>query len=278
VNVTETYFTFYIGEMAGVDMALLKELRAATNAPLKDCKQALEENDNNYEAAQEWLRQKWIMKAASKSDRVTKEGVVVVKTFGTKTVGVKLACETDFVARNETFRALAGRVLEIASASGVVNTFAELDSAIQTEIDDLLKANFVAIGENMLVADLFVREGTSVTYVHPGDKLVAVVFYTGDEQLAKSAAMQIAAMNPTYLSVADVPSDVREEAVARHKEEVAASGKPADIVEKIVEGKLAKEWSEYVLLEQVSILDEAKKVKEFLGDTVIHSFVRYSIG
>jgi len=135
---------------------------------------------------------------------------------------------------------------------------------MQTQIDDLLKGNFVAIGENMQVADLFIQEGVSVSYVHPGDKLVATVFYTGDEQLAKSAAMQIAAMNPTYLSVAEIPAQVREEVVARHREEVAASEKPADIVEKIVEGKLAKEWSEYVLLEQVSILDESKKVKEML--------------
>mgnify|MGYP000524075696 CR=1 FL=1 len=264
--------------MAGVDMSLLKELRAATNAPLKDCKQALEENNNNYEAAQEWLKEKWIMKAASKSDRVTKEWVVVVQKFGTKTVGVKLACETDFVARNETFRWLAVRVLEIASVSWAVDTFAQLDSALQTQINDLLKGNFVAIGENMQIADLFVREWTSVSYVHPGDKLVATVFYTGDEQLAKAAAMQIAAMHPTYLSVADIPTSVRDEVVARHKEEVAASGKPADIVDKIVEGKLAKEWSDYVLLEQVSIMDETKKVKELLGDTVIHSFIRYSIG
>lgn len=245
-------------------MALLKELRAATNAPLKDCKQALEETNNNYEAAQEWLKEKGIMKAASKSDRITKEGVVVVQQFGGKTIGVKLACETDFVARNETFRALANRVLEIASASGPVNTFAELAADIQTQIDDLLKGNFVAIGENMQVADLFIKEGVSVSYVHPGDKLVATVFYTGDEQLAKVAAMQIAAMNPTYLSVADIPEAVREEVIARHREEVATSGKPADIVEKIVEGKLAKEWSDYVLLEQISILDETKKVKELL--------------
>ena len=108
--------------------------------------------------------------------------------------------------------------------------------------------------------------------------MVAVVFYTGNEQPAKAAAMQIAAMNPQYLSVDQIPSSVRDEVRTRFEEEVAASGKPADIVAKIVEGKLAKEWSEYVLLEQVSIVDETKKVKEQLGDTVIHSFVRYSIG
>lgn len=190
---------------------------------------------------------------------------------------MKLACETDFVARNETFRGLAVRVLEIAAHSVPVATFAELSDEVQTQINDLLKENFVAIGENMQVADLFVKEGDSVAYVHPGDKLVAVVFYTGNEQAAKSAAMQIAAMNPSYLSVDQIPQSVRDEVVARFKEEVASSGKPADIVEKIVEGKLSKEWSEYVLLEQVSIVDETKKVKDMLGDTVIHSFIRYTI-
>jgi elongation factor Ts len=185
--------------MAGVDMWLLKELRAATNAPLKDCKQALEDSGNDYAAAQEWLKEKGILKAASKADRVTKEWVVVVRTFWNKTVGTKLACETDFVAKNEVFWWLAVNVLEIASKSGPVASIAELDSGIKNEIDEMLQSNFVAIGENMQVADLFVREWTSVSYVHPGNKLVAVVFYDGDEQKAKAAAMQIAAMNPTYL-------------------------------------------------------------------------------
>ena len=260
-----------------VDMNLLKELRAATSAPLKDCKQALEETGNNYDEAQEWLKQKGIMKAASKSDRVTKEGVVVVRTYGDKTVWVKLACETDFVARNETFRWLAERVTELASQSAPVDTFADVDDTLKQRLDDLLKENFVAIGENMQIADLFVKTWPSVTYVHPGDKLVAVVFYSWDEQPVKAAAMQIAAMNPTYLSVEDIPADIRDEATKRHEAEVAASGKPADIVQKIVAGKLAKEWSEVVLLEQVSILDETKKVKEILGETKLLSFVRYSI-
>jgi elongation factor Ts len=162
------YSVLFFGyPMSTVDMSLLKELRAATNAPLKDCKQALEENNNDYDAAQERLKQKGIMKAASKADRVTKEGVVVVRIVGDKTVGVKLACETDFVARNETFRNLATRVVEIASESAPVDSIADLDATIMEKIDELLKANFVAIGENMQVADLFVRTGTSVTYVHP---------------------------------------------------------------------------------------------------------------
>lgn len=264
--------------MAGVDMWLLKELRAATNAPLKDCKQALEESGNDYAAAQEWLKEKWILKAASKADRVTKEWVVVVKTFWNKTVGVKLACETDFVAKNDIFRWLAISVLEIASKSWPISSVTELDATIKNEIDEMLQSNFVAIGENMQVADLFVREWTNIAYVHPGDKLVAVVFYDGDEQKAKAAAMQIAAMNPTYLHVEDIPVEQRNEAKDRYTEEVAASGKPADIVEKIVAWKLAKEWSEIVLLEQASIMDETKKVSEMLGETKLHSFVRFAIG
>lgn len=264
--------------MSSIDMSLLKELRARTSAPLKDCKQALEECHNDYDAAQNWLKEKWIMKAWSKSDRVTKEWVALVQVFGGKTVGVKLACETDFVARNETFRSLAVRILEIASVSDPVATYTQLDESLKTTIEMLLKENFVAIGENMQVTDLFVQTWKSVTYAHPGNKLVAVVFYDGDEQSAKSAAMQIAAMNPSYLSVADVPVAVREELMTRYQAEVLASWKPAEIVAKIVEGKLAKEWNECVLLEQTSILDESKKVKELLGDTVIHSFVRYSIG
>jgi len=264
--------------MGAVDMSLLKELRAATNAPLKDCKQALEETNNSYEDAQEWLRQKWIMKAWSKADRVTKEWVVVVKTIGDKTVGIKLACETDFVARNETFRALAHSVAELLSKNIVASSYDSFDPSLKQEVEHLLQSNFVAIGENMQVVDAFVNTGASYIYVHPGDKLVATVFYEGDEQYAKEVAMQIAAMNPQYLSVEEVPTSLRDELTARHTEEVAASGKPADIVEKIVAGKLAKEWNELVLLEQNSILDDTKKIKERIGSTKILSFVRYSIG
>lgn len=263
--------------MATVDMQVLKELRAATNAPLKDCKQALEENNNDFDKASEWLKQKWIMKAASKADRVTKEWIVLVKSFGNKTVWLKLACETDFVARNTTFRWLGEEVLELLSTSSPIDSLQDLDGLLKQRIDDLLKENFVAIGENMQVVDVFVKEWTSYSYVHPGDKLVATVFYVWDEQVAKEVAMQIAAMNPLYLSIDDVPLSLRDELLQRFRDEVTGSWKPAEIVEKIVEGKLMKEYADLVLLEQVSILDEWKKVKERLWDTVIHGYVRFAI-
>lgn len=261
-----------------VDMQLLKDLRGATNAPLKDCKQALEETNNDFVAAQEWLKQKGIMKAASKADRTTKEWLVLVKTIGTKTVGVKLACETDFVARNETFRGLAEQIVQMLAQSAPVEDREHVDAGLQARIEDLLKENFVAIGENMQVLDAFVQEGTSYIYAHPGGKLVAVVFYTGDEQPAKEAAMQAAAMSPQYVRVEDISADERAALATKYQEEVAASGKPADIVEKIVAGKVAKDMSEIVLLEQVSIVDDTQKVKERMGNTQVQKFIRYSIG
>lgn len=261
----------------GADMKLLKELRALTSAPLKDCKQALEETDNKFAEAQEWLKQKWIMKATSKADRATKEWIVVAKKIENKTIGLKLACETDFVARNETFRWLAEQIVRMLAQSPSIEDRTHIDSWLKESIEELLKEHFVAIGENMQVIDAFVQEGESYIYTHPGNKLLAVVFYSGDEWLVKEVAMQVAAMNPQYLRIEEIWTEQREQLAMKYREEVLASGKPAEIVEKIISGKIAKDMNEIVLLEQSSIVDDTQKVKERLKDTEINSFIRYSI-
>ena len=141
----------------------------------------------------------------------------------------------------------------------------------------MLKDNFVTIGENMQIVDVFVTTGNAYVYRHPGDKVASVVFYEGEEEKAKAVALQVAAMAPQYLSTGDVPAEEVERLTAEFTTEMQDSGKPADIVERIVEGKLQKAWAEVVLLEQISIMDDSKKVKDLLGETTVSSFTRLAI-
>lgn len=197
-----------------------------------------------------------------------------------------MGCETDFVAKNELFHDLTNALLDAISThtenvDGIDNLPAELRSTCEA-----LTQEFVGkIGENIKFADVYIHNAANnvFAYTHPGDKLVAILFYTAisdkAEQIAKNAALQIAAMNPEYLSVNDIPADKRAALQAQFAEEVAASGKPAEIVEKIVAGKLDKEFADYVLLEQSAIWDDSKKVKDFTeGNATLESFVRLSIG
>ena len=260
-----------------VDMKTLKELRNITHAPLGACKSALEEAGGNIDEAQEILRKKWALKAAKKADRATNEGIVVVEQFEDKVVWLKLACETDFVAKNETFRNLGKEIVKRLSALENIEHYDDLDTWLKEELETLLKDNFVVIGENMKIIDVFVKHGKSYIYRHPGDKIAALVFYAGDESVAKNIALQVAAMNPQYLSVDDVPDDEKTKYKGEFEAEVKASGKPDEIVDRIVMGKLNKIWSEIVLLEQASIIDDSKKVKDTLGDTVINGYIRLAI-
>ena len=261
-----------------VDMSTLKELRALTHAPLKDCKDALEQSGGDLEQAQQILREKGAAKAAKNADRATNEGIVWIKQDGGKVAGLKLACETDFVAKNDTFRGLADQIVDLLIAkSGDIDSIEQLDPALKEELELVLKDNFVTIGENMQILDVFVASKQGYIYRHPGDKVAAVVYFDGSEDAAKNVALQVAAMNPQYLSRDDVAADQVAELKAGFEAELADSGKPADIVEKIIEGKLNKEFSEIVLLEQPSIVDDSQKVKQIIGETTISGYVRYAI-
>lgn len=260
-----------------VDMKLLKQLRAMTHAPMNACKSAIEEADGDLDRAQEILREKGALKAAKKADRETNEGIVVVEQFGDKVVGLKLACETDFVAKNETFKRLWKDIVEKLSTLESLENYAHLDATMKEDLEKVLKDNFVTIGENMQIIDAFVQTGTSYVYRHPGDKIASIIFYQGDEEKAKSVALQVAAMNPSYLSVDDVAIDEQVKYRTAFEAEVKDSGKPTDIMERIVEGKLGKIWAEIVLLEQSSIIDDTKTVKALLGDTMVTSYIRLAI-
>lgn len=188
------------------------------------------------------MREKGAIKAANKADRATNEGVVMIKQYGDKIVGLKLACETDFVAKNDIFKNIATQILDQLSNEGEFATFTQVSDAVKQSVDTMLKDQFVAIGENMQIIDAFVATGNAYIYRHPGDKVASVIFYTGDETVAKEVALQVAAMNPTYLAVSDVPAEKINELTTMFSAELKESNKPAEMIEKIVAGKLTKEW------------------------------------
>lgn len=264
-------------------MNLLKKLRDESFAPLKDCREALVETNGDFDAALEWLKKKGASAAAKKADRETNEGVVKVMKDGDRVVGIKIACETDFVTKNDLFKDLTERLFEEVKAYG--KDFASLDQA-----DEASRTQWVAmvnevvgkIGESIKLVDAFTHTESAFVYTHPGDKIAAILYYKGlsddAETIAKNVALQIAAMNPEYLSMDDVPFEKVTHAKEVISAELAGSGKPADIIEKIVAGRLDKEFADFVLLEQSAIWDDSKKVKEFTnGKLEISSFKRFAI-
>ena len=260
-----------------VDMQILKQLRDITLASLKDCSEALVEAQGDLEKAQEILRKNGSAKAAKKADRETNEGIVKFASNGNKHVGLKLLCETDFVARNDQFQVLVASILDKLQSS--TGTFADInaaDAALVEELHGMVTHIVATLGENIKLADIYSYDGVAYAYNHPGNKVAALVFYTGEgdaaQNAAKEVALQAAAMNPTY------PQADKDNAVAGERDALVASGKPADMIDKILEGKMQKALSEVVLLEQESIRDGAKKVKELLPAGVsITQFIRLSV-
>ncbi|MEF2175277.1 MAG: translation elongation factor Ts [Candidatus Absconditabacteria bacterium] len=265
-----------------VDMELLKKLRNATFAPLKDCKDALVEAEGDFSRAQDILKEKGILKAAKKADRDTNDGLVLVKQDGNVTFGIKMGCETDFVAKNDLFLSLMEEVSGLVkSYNKPFRSLAEMDSNyLETVITPVIAAGIGSIGENIKLVDAFYIEGNTYVYTHPGSKVATVVVYEGNDDgaVSKELALQITAMSPLYMSVETVPQSMKDELKAEFIEDMKDSGKPAEMIEKIVEGKVMKKYNEIVLLEQGSIRDESKKVKHIIpaGYSLV-DYIRFSI-
>lgn len=263
-----------------VDIHLLKQLRDATFAPMKDCKDALVEANGDLEAAQEILRKKGIMKAGTKTDRATNEGIVKVIQKDGWVAGLKLLCETDFVAKNDDFIKLSDTLLDkLLASKKTVQSLEEIDVKLLEEMNTMV-AEFVGkIGENMKLADAILDNQHAFVYNHPGNKVASIVYYEGgNEDVAKELALQVTAMNPTYLSFESVPADYRNQLMEEFKKEMEGSNKPANIIENIIDGKLKKSLAELVLFEQEYIRDAAKKIKEIIpADMKISKYVRMSV-
>lgn len=263
-----------------IDMTLLKKLRDATFAPLGDCKQALEEANGDFDQAQEILRKKGILKAGKKAERETNEGNVKLIQKDGWLAGIKLLCETDFVAKNETFAELIDLLLEkIIAHKSEVTSLETIDAGLLESLQTIIAEFIGKIWENVQIGAVILNNKTAYVYNHPGNKVASIIYYEGtDNGIAKELALQVAAMNPTYLSFDDISTQEKEELLTQYREEMATSGKPANIIDQIIEGKLRKTLGESVLLEQEYIRDGGKKVKDLIsGDFVVKWFVRLSI-
>ena len=264
-------------------MEKIKELRDRTGAGIVDCKKALEEAGNNIEKAVEILRKSGIAKAAKRSEREASEGVIKVGTNGDNTKGfaVKVSSETDFVARNEKFQEFGDKVLELAKK----NTPVDLEALLALNLDSMTVKDTIdnlsgVIGEKMEVSDYAFLEGATVAcYSHMGGKIGVLVALDkeGLSELATDIAMHIAAANPNYLNSDEVPSEELEKEKSIYKEQLLKEGKPENIIENIMNGKVQKYYSEVCLLNQEYIKDDKKKVSDILGDAKILKFVRFSL-
>jgi elongation factor Ts len=268
--------------MAAVSAALVKELRERTGLGMLDCKKALKAADGNIEQAIEDLRKSSGMKAAKKSGRVAAEGVVAVRVAddGASAVLVEVNSETDFAARDEGFLGFVNRVADHVFAQKVQ----DVESLKSGELEDGRQALVQKIGENIGVRRLVWLEqagGTVGSYVHSNSRIgVLVALQDGDAELAKDVAMHVAAANPQFLS----PDAVAAEVIAKEKEIYIAqaqdSGKPAEIIEKMVSGRVRKFLQEISLSEQAFVKDPDVSVGELVAQkgAGLVSFARFEVG
>ncbi|MBN2087841.1 translation elongation factor Ts [Candidatus Peregrinibacteria bacterium] len=248
----------------------VKALRDRTGVSMMGCKSALEESGGDEEKAIEILRKKGEAKAATKADRETKEGLIATKIEGNKAVIVTQYCETDFVAKNEEFVAIANKAAETAISSGIDTAKAEADTS--------LKELFTKLGENMSIEiDLVEGEGLA-DYVHTNGKVGTIVnLASPDADKARDVAMHITAMNPIVLKPEDLPEDVVIKEREIWKEQLLNEGKPAEMLDKIMIGKEKKFREESALIKQSFVKDSEKTIEEYLEGNSITTFVRKGI-
>lgn len=264
-------------------MEKIKELRERTGAGMVDCKKALDEAGNDIDKAVEILRKKGITKAAKRGDRETSEGVIQVATNSDNSEAyiVQVNSETDFVARNEQFQAFTKKILGIIEEKKPA-TLDEL-FAVQSEngtVKDEMDNLSGVIGEKIDIKRFEVLSGTLVAaYSHMGGKIGVLVVFDKqiDNELATDVAMHIAAINPRYVNPEDVNPEELEKEKEIYKEQLIKEGKPENIIEKIMDGKVGKYYEEICLVKQEFIKDDKKKVEEVLGDAKVQKFIRYSL-
>ena len=256
--------------MAEVTAKLIQELREKTSAGMMDCKKALIETNGDIEAAADWLRQKGIVKAASKAGRVAASGLVTVVKCDKMGCVVELNAETDFVAKNDKFQALVANVAQ--KAAELQGDFEATLAAVKDDI----AATISTIGENMSLRRIAKVNGDHIyTYVHnalvPGmGQIGVVVAIDGDDaridEIGNKIAMHIAANKPEFMTVADVDPKAVEREKKVFIESGATAGKPENIVEKMVEGRIKKWYAESVLEEQPFVMDPSKTVKDVIAE------------
>ncbi|MEN9341497.1 MAG: hypothetical protein RJA32_387 [Pseudomonadota bacterium] len=268
--------------MAAITAAMVGELRAKTDAPMMECKKALTEADGDMAKAEEILRVKLGSKAGKAASRVTAEGVIAAFINGTTGALLEVNCETDFVSKNDDFLALSNACAKLVAENNPADVTALSALPYAGKTVEEVRAELIGrIGENMSLRRFtrFSGENKLVSYLH-GTRIGVMVEYTGDDTAAKDVAMHIAAMKPIALSAADVPADkiATEKSVAELK--AAESGKPAEIIAKMVEGSVQKYLKEVSLLNQTFVKNDKQTVEQMLkaANTTIKSFTMYVVG
>ncbi|MEI6835864.1 MAG: translation elongation factor Ts [Candidatus Falkowbacteria bacterium] len=264
-------------------METIKKLREMTGAGMVDCKKALDEAAGDLNKAVEILRKKGIAKAAKRTDRETNEGVVMVSVNenATEAYMVEVNSETDFVSRNDKFQDFTKQVLELVKTlkpGSLEELLAAPFSGVT--LKESLETLSGVIGEKLDIKRLAIVSGEKVAaYSHLGGRIGVLVAFNQvvDPEIASDVAMQVAAANPKYLIASEVPTEEMDKEKEIYRTLLLKEGKPAEMVDKIVEGKMSKYYSEVCLTEQEYIKDDKKKVKDILGGASITQFVRFSL-
>ena len=269
-----------------VTASLVQELRKKTGAGMLDCKKALEANNSDINASIDWLREKGISKAAKKADRIAAEGIAAILTKGNKAVVIEVNSETDFVAKNEKFTSMVSTILNTVVDSDAKTVEEVLNlSCGEGTIEDLIVSNTATIGEKLDLRRIAVVEKEDNEsfgeYIHMGGRIAVLITVSGaSSEVAKDVAMHAAAMRPNYVSKDEVPTDEINKEREILKEQAINEGKPANIAEKMVEGRIRKYYEEICLEEQAFVKDGDLKVKEFVSKNggSIKSMIRFEVG
>ena len=269
--------------MAQITASLVKELRERTGAGMMDCKKALTQTDGDIDAAIDYLRENGIAKAAKKADRIAAEGLSYIEVKGNKAVILEINSETDFVAKNEKFVALVKNVAEAILAAEP----ATLEEALQVEaqggtVEAVINEGIATIGEKLSLRRFEVVTKSDAdafgAYSHMGGRIGVLTLVEGstDEEAAKDVAMHIAALAPKYLDESEVPADVLEHEKKVLTEQALNEGKPANIVEKMIVGRINKFLEEITVVNQKFVKDDSFTVEKFLaskGGNLLNSYV-----
>jgi elongation factor Ts len=265
---------------------MVKELREATGAGMLDCKKALEATNGNIDEAIDWLRENGLSKAAKKASRIAADGLAYILLENNEAVIVEINSETDFVAKNEEFIDMVSTIAKYLIASNVTTVEEALN--INTEegtINDLIVNKTAKIGEKLSLRR-FVKitktdDEVFGSYIHMGGKIASLVLIEGaNEEVAKDVAMHSAAMKPLYVTRNEVPTDVIEKEKEIIKEQALNEGKPSDIVEKLVIGRINKFYKEICLEEQEFVKDSSMSVANYVKNNngTIKNMIRYEVG
>ena len=265
---------------------LIKELRDISGAGMMDCKKALEENDNDIKKATEWLREKGIAKAAKKAGRIAAEGLSTVITEGNKAVILEINCETDFVAKNEKFQNFVNEVARtILNSNAKTNEEALALPCEDGTLNDAVTNMTATIGEKISFRRFTLLEKSDDqnfgAYIHMGGKISVLTLLDGaNEEVAKDVSMHAAAMRPEYVKKEQVPEEQVEHEKKILTEQAIAEGKPANIAEKMVMGRINKFYKEICLEEQEFVKDNSVSVAKYVSNNggKIIDVIRYEVG